>query len=39
MAPFGGEQGAKTLQTLNVVNSAVADEYQVGTSEGGDENE
>lgn len=39
MAPFGGEQGAKTLQTLNVVNSAVADEYQVGASEGGNENE
>lgn len=33
LAPFGGEQGNKTLQTLNVVNSAIADNYQMDNTE------
>lgn len=36
LAPFGGEEGSKTLQTLNVVNSEIADSYQLGEE---DENE
>lgn len=37
MAPFGGEKGNKTLQTLNVVNSDMADQYQLGDEGGNDE--
>jgi len=31
MAPLGGEEGARRVQTLNMVNAAKADEYQLGT--------
>ena len=34
MPPIGGEEGKKRIQTLNVVNSNIADEYQLGESEG-----
>ncbi len=37
LAPFGGEKGSKTLQTLNVVNSDKADLYQLGDDGGEDE--
>lgn len=37
MSPFGGEKGNKTLQTLNVVNSDMADEYQLGNDNGGND--
>ena len=30
MAPIGGEEGARRVQTLNVVNAEKADEYQLG---------
>lgn len=30
MAPLGGEEGARRVQTLNMVNAAKADEYQLG---------
>ena len=33
MSPIGGEEGSKRIQTLNVVNSEIADEYQLGESE------
>ena len=41
MPPLGGEEGAKRLQSLNFVNSDIADKYQLGTSddEGGNDNE
>ena len=29
--PIGGEEGRRRIQTLNVVNAAKADEYQLGT--------
>lgn len=35
LTTLGGEEGAKRLQTLNVVNSNIADQYQTG----GDDNE
>jgi len=28
--PIGGEEGSRRVQTLNVVNAAKADEYQLG---------
>ena len=31
MAPIGGEQGAKILQSLNNINTNIADNYQGGT--------
>lgn len=34
MAPIGGEEGKRRVQTLNMVNAKEADKYQVG--EGGD---
>ncbi len=34
MAPIGGEEGARRVQTLNMVNSLKADEYQLGTKGG-----
>lgn len=37
MPPIGGEEGAKRLQSLNYVNSNLADEYQVGNEEGNNE--
>lgn len=30
MAPLGGEEGARRVQTLNMVNAAKADQYQLG---------
>lgn len=36
MAPLGGEEGARRVQTLNMVNAAKADEYQLG-DEGGED--
>ena len=33
MPPIGGEDGSKRIQTLNVVNSEIADEYQLGDEE------
>jgi HK97 family phage portal protein len=30
MAPLGGEEGSRRVQTLNMVNAAKADEYQLG---------
>lgn len=30
MSPIGGDEGNKRLQTLNVVNTNIADEYQLG---------
>ena len=30
MAPIGGEEGSRRVQTLNMVNANKADEYQVG---------
>lgn len=35
MAPIGGEEGSRRVQTLNMVNANKADEYQVG--KGGEE--
>lgn len=32
MAPLGGEEGKRRVQTLNMVNAAKADEYQLGES-------
>ncbi len=32
MAPLGGEEGARRVQTLNMVNAAKADEYQLGST-------
>lgn len=32
--PIGGEEGRRRVQTLNVVNAAKADEYQLGEGEG-----
>lgn len=37
MAPIGGEEGSRRVQTLNMVNANKADEYQVG--KGGENNE
>ena len=37
MAPIGGEEGQRRVQTLNVVNAQLADKYQTG--EGPDEDE
>lgn len=37
MAPIGGEEGKRRVQTLNMVNANKADKYQVG--EGGDEDD
>ena len=34
MAPIGGEEGKRRVQTLNMVNANKADKYQIG--EGGD---
>ena len=46
MSPLGGEEGARRVQTLNMVNADRADEYQLGDSsdnqppqEGGEEEE
>ena len=39
MPPIGGEEGKKRIQTLNVVNSNIADEYQLGESEGKNDKE
>lgn len=39
MPTIGGEEGARRVQTLNMVNSQIADQYQTGTdnaSEGGE---
>ena len=36
MAPIGGEEGSRRVQTLNMVNANKADEYQVG--KGGEDN-
>lgn len=36
MPPIGGEEGKKRIQTLNVVNSNIADKYQLGESEDND---
>jgi HK97 family phage portal protein len=33
MAPIGGEEGKRRVQTLNVVNAQKADEYQIGRPE------
>ena len=38
MAPLGGEEGARRVQTLNMVNAAKADEYQLG-DEGGEDDD
>lgn len=35
MAPIGGDEGARRVQTLNMVNAKKADKYQVG--DGGDD--
>lgn len=32
MSPLGGSEGARRVQTLNVVNAALADRYQLGDS-------
>ena len=38
MPPIGGEEGARRVQTLNMVNAARADEYQLGgTNNSGEE--
>lgn len=37
MAPIGGDEGRRRVQTLNMINAKEADKYQVG--EGGDEND
>ncbi len=37
MPPIGGEDGKTRIQTLNVINADIADEYQAGESE--DEND
>ena len=34
MAPIGGAEGARRVQTLNVVNAAKADQYQLGDKSG-----
>lgn len=39
MPPIGGEDGAKRIQTLNVINTDIADEYQTGESEVTDDQE
>ena len=31
---YGGEEGQKILQSLNNINSAIADNYQGGENEG-----
>lgn len=36
MAPIGGEEGARRVQTLNMINSEKADEYQLGKKGGGE---
>lgn len=33
MSPIGGEEGNKRVQTLNVINTNIADKYQSGKSE------
>lgn len=33
LPPFEAEEGNKRLQTLNVVNTDIADEYQLGNQE------
>ncbi len=38
MAPIGGEEGARRVQTLNMVNAEKADEYQLGTKAKGAKN-
>ena len=37
LTPFGNEKGNKTLQTLNVINSDIADKYQLDEDGGSDE--
>ena len=37
MAPIGGEDGKRRVQTLNMVNANKADLYQIG--KGGDEDD
>ncbi len=37
MPPLGGEEGAKRLQSLNYVNSNIADEYQLGNEDDNNE--
>ncbi len=36
MAPIGGEEGARRVQTLNMVNSEKADDYQLDKKGGGE---
>lgn len=36
MAPIGGEEGARRVQTLNMVNSEKADDYQLSGKGGGE---
>ena len=35
MPTIGGEEGARRVQTLNMVNAKLADKYQTGTTGGG----
>jgi len=35
MPTIGGEEGARRVQTLNMVNAKLADKYQTGTDGGG----
>ncbi len=37
MTPIGGDEGKKRIQTLNVINSDIADEYQLGEEENNEE--
>jgi HK97 family phage portal protein len=39
MPPIGGEEGKRRVQTLNMVNAAKADEYQLGTNKRENEEE
>ena len=34
LAPIGGEQGSKILQSLNNISSDIADDYQMGGNNG-----
>lgn len=38
MAPFGGEEGKKIIQSLNNIDSTIANKYQGGDGENGEEN-
>ena len=35
--PIGGEEGKRRVQTLNMVNAAKADKYQIGDDDVNDE--